>query len=142
MASVQSVERFLRSKRANSAKILLIVGTHGSCVRSICLLNRGVCEKSPCHLCIFRQGSRPLVPCAIKLYRTHVKIKENSRLNDVENVELCVTAGDFCEKRSDIAKITCRRRKLPTLYDVEDVELKRQAPSHKIILSPLCLLIV
>ena len=108
MASVQSVERFLRSKRANSAKILLIVGTHGSCVRSICLLNRGVCnEKSPCHLCIFRQGSRPLAPCAIKLYRTHVKIKENSRLNDVENVEL-----------------------------------KRQAPSHKIILSPLCLLIV
>ena len=116
MASVQSVERFLRSKRTNSAKILLIVGTHGSCVRSICLLNRGVCnEKSPCHLCIFRQGSRPLVPCAIKLYRTHVKIKENSRLNDVENVELCVTAGDFCEKRSDIAKITCRRSSPHTL---------------------------
>ena len=50
-----STKLFLQSKRANSKKILPNVGTHGSCVRSICLQNKGVYNKK-----FFRNSSKTI----------------------------------------------------------------------------------
>ena len=51
--------------------------------------------KKSCYPCVFRQGSRPLVPCAIKLYRTDVKyacwcLYSSSVLGELTNERLRV----------------------------------------------------